>query len=63
MGYNQHYTLFIIILLTLAFIGTNVILGNMSVGLTGILLIDIALYTMLHIGINQKIKLKKEVEK
>lgn len=63
MGYNQHYTLFIIILLALAFIGTNVILGNMSVGLTGILLIDIALYTMLHIGINQKIKLKKKVEK
>ena len=58
MGYNQHYTLFIIILLALAFIGTNVILGNMSVGLTGILLIDIALYTMLHIGINQKINLK-----
>lgn len=63
MGYNQHHTLFIIILLALAFIGTNVILGNMSVGLTGILLIDIALYTMLHIGINQKIKLKKKVEK
>ena len=58
MGYNQHYTLFIIILLALAFIGTNVIPGNMSVGLTGILLIDIALYTMLHIGINQKINLK-----
>ena len=58
MGYNQHYTLFIIILLALAFIGTNVILSNMSVGLTGILLIDIALYTMLHIGINQKINLK-----
>ena len=58
MGYNQHYTLFTIILLALAFIGTNVILGNMSVGLTGILLIDIALYTMLHIGINQKINLK-----
>ena len=35
----------------------------MKVGLTGILLIDIALYTMLHIGINQKIKLKKKVEK
>ena len=63
MGYNQHYTLFIIILLALVFIGTNVILSNMSVGLTGILLIDIALYTMLHIGINQKIKLKKKVEK
>lgn len=60
MGYNQHHTLFIIILLALAFIGTNVILGNMSVGLTGILLIDIALYTMLHIGINQKINLKKK---
>ena len=63
MGYNQHYTLFFIILLTLTFVGTNVILGNMNVGLTGILLIDIALYTMLHIGINQKIKLKKKVEK
>lgn len=32
----------------------------MSVGLTEILLIDIALYTMLHIGINQKINLKKK---
>lgn len=63
MGYNQHYTLFFIILLTLTFVGTNVILGNMNIGLTGILLIDIALYTMLHIGINQKIKLKKKVEK
>ena len=60
MGYNQHYTLFFIILLTLTFVGTNVILGNMNIGLTGILLIDIALYTMLHIGINQKIKLKKK---
>lgn len=58
MGYNQHYTLFIIILLDIVFIGINVVLGNMNVGLTGILLIDIALYTMLHIGINQKINLK-----
>ena len=58
MGYNQHYTLFIIILLALVFCGINVVLGNMNVGLTGILLIDIALYTMLHIGINQKINLK-----
>ena len=63
MGYNQHYTLLFIILLAITFIGTNVILGKMDVGLTGILLIDIALYTMLNIGINQKIKLKKEVEK
>lgn len=58
MGYNQHYTLFIIILLDIVFIGINVVLGKMNVGLTGILLIDIALYTMLHIGINQKINLK-----
>lgn len=57
VGLNQHEALLGILLLQILFVAINTLMHEkLGMGLTFILLIDIALYTLFHIGLTQQIK-------
>lgn len=55
-GCSMHASLLIIIGMAIGFVGLNMILFK-AVGITGLLLIDIAIYTTINIFINHKVRL------